>query len=102
MPSLPIVILWLSVKLKPLIHFSKNVSFLYSFLYMLIFTNAYTLFADEKIKQMIVNSRPKPDDFQILKTIGSGGQFGEVKLVRRKHTKKVYAMKILPKTKMVI
>ncbi|KAH9398937.1 Rho-associated protein kinase 2, partial [Tyrophagus putrescentiae] len=54
----------------------------------------------EKTNQLIVSCRPKPDDFLVLKTIGRGA-FGEVQLVRQKHTKKVYAMKLLSKTEMI-
>ncbi|KAF7492119.1 Rho-associated protein kinase 1 [Sarcoptes scabiei] len=54
----------------------------------------------EKYYDLIVNCRMKPDDFDVLKTIGSGA-FGEVKLVRQKFTKKIYAMKILSKFEMI-
>ena len=40
------------------------------------------------------------DDYQTIKTIGKGA-FAEVKLVRRKHDAKVYALKSLLKTQTV-
>ena len=40
------------------------------------------------------------DDYETIKTIGKGA-FGEVKLVRRKHDARVYALKSLLKTKMI-
>lgn len=42
----------------------------------------------------------KPDDFNVLKTIGRGA-FGEVQLVRHKSTQQVYAMKLLSKFEMI-
>lgn len=42
----------------------------------------------------------KPDDFNVLKTIGRGA-FGEVQLVRHKSTQQVYAMKLLSKSEMI-
>lgn len=72
---------------------------------------------DEKLVELIINLRMKPDDFNVLKTIGKTrilfvkacgligilgrGSFGEVQLVRHKNTKKVYAMKVLSKFEMV-
>ena len=50
----------------------------------------------EKACSLIVNCRLKPDDFNVIKTIGRGS-FGEVQLVRRKSNNKVYAMKLLNK-----
>lgn len=49
---------------------------------------------------MILNCRLKPEDFHVIKTIGRGA-FGEVQLVRRKSTGKVYAMKLLNKFEML-
>ena len=43
-----------------------------------------------------MSCRLKPDDFHVIKTIGRGA-FGEVQLVRRRSTNKVYAMKLLNK-----
>nr|XP_027203207.1 rho-associated protein kinase 1-like [Dermatophagoides pteronyssinus] len=54
----------------------------------------------EKYNDLISNSRMKPDDFNVIKVIGSGA-FGEVKLVRHKYTKKVFAMKVLSKFEMI-
>ncbi|XP_046918515.2 rho associated coiled-coil containing protein kinase [Dermatophagoides farinae] len=54
----------------------------------------------EKYNDLIANSRMKPDDFNVIKVIGSGA-FGEVKLVRHKYTKKVFAMKVLSKFEMI-
>jgi len=50
----------------------------------------------EKACSLIVNCRLKPEDFNVIRTIGRGS-FGEVQLVRRKSNNKVYAMKLLNK-----
>lgn len=44
--------------------------------------------------------RLSADDFEILKVIGRGA-FGEVAVVKMKHTEKVFAMKILNKWEML-
>ncbi|KAL5456925.1 hypothetical protein EMCRGX_G034152 [Ephydatia muelleri] len=44
--------------------------------------------------------RLSADDFKLLKVIGRGA-FGEVHLVRMKHNRKVYAMKLLSKLEMI-
>ncbi|KAI2798397.1 Rho-associated protein kinase 2, partial [Blomia tropicalis] len=54
----------------------------------------------EKSCQEIMNYRMKPDDFNVIKTIGRGA-FGEVQLVRHRYTAKVYAMKLLSKFEMI-
>lgn len=48
----------------------------------------------------IEKTRVHYDDFKEIKVIGRGA-FGEVKLVRHKETKKVYAMKLLSKFEMI-
>lgn len=47
-----------------------------------------------------LRTRNKADDYETLKLIGKGA-FGEVKLVRKKTDKKIYALKSLVKTQMV-
>ena len=42
----------------------------------------------------------KVGDFNLIKVIGRGA-FGEVQLVRHRHSKSVYAMKLLNKYEMV-
>ncbi|XP_076066939.1 rho associated coiled-coil containing protein kinase isoform X2 [Oratosquilla oratoria] len=44
--------------------------------------------------------RVQAEDFNMIKVIGRGA-FGEVQLVRHKHTKQVYAMKLLSKFEMI-
>jgi len=51
----------------------------------------------EKVIQQLQNARHRISDYQKIKVIGRGA-FGEVRLVRHKATKKVYAMKTLSKT----
>lgn len=60
----------------------------------------FPLVVDEKSADGIFQKRIKPDDFNVIKTIGRGA-FGEVRLVRHKSTKQVYAMKLLSKFEMV-
>ncbi|KAF2362380.1 Rho binding domain [Trinorchestia longiramus] len=50
--------------------------------------------------QRAAGQRMQADDFTMVKVIGRGA-FGEVQLVRHKHTKKVYAMKLLSKYEMI-
>ncbi|XP_047737947.1 rho-associated protein kinase 2 isoform X2 [Hyalella azteca] len=50
--------------------------------------------------QKAAEQRMQADDFTMVKVIGRGA-FGEVQLVRHKHTKKVYAMKLLSKYEMI-
>lgn len=46
-----------------------------------------------------VEEHAKPQDFQPLQLLGKGS-FGEVYLVRHKKTKILYALKVLPKSKL--
>lgn len=48
----------------------------------------------------IQNGRLRDNDFSLIKVIGRGA-FGEVRLVRHKESKKVYAMKLLNKNEMI-
>lgn len=47
-----------------------------------------------------LRTRNKADDYETIKLIGKGA-FGEVKLVRKRSDKKIYALKSLVKTQMV-
>lgn len=47
-----------------------------------------------------MRTRNKADDYESIKLIGKGA-FGEVKLVRKKNDRKIYALKSLVKTHMV-
>ncbi|KUI61085.1 Serine/threonine-protein kinase cot-1 [Cytospora mali] len=48
-----------------------------------------------------LRTRNKADDYETIKLIGKGG-FGEVKLVRKKADGKIYALKSLVKTQMIV
>ena len=52
------------------------------------------------VTQRVKNLRLCKEDFEILKVIGRGA-FGEVCVVKMKHTDKVYALKILNKWEML-
>ena len=47
-----------------------------------------------------LRTREGPQNYQTIKIIGKGA-FGEVKLVKKKETNKLFAMKTLIKTEMV-
>lgn len=80
--------------------FLQRCKFILNVDFSLYFFNLSLFALDEKAYQRIMNCRMKPDDFNVIKTIGRGA-FGEVQLVRNKFTKKVYAMKLLSKFEMV-
>ena len=54
----------------------------------------------EKAASIISDSRMRPEDYNVIKTIGRGA-FGEVQLVRHKNTQQVFAMKLLSKFEMI-
>ncbi|XP_063242654.1 rho-associated protein kinase 2 [Bacillus rossius redtenbacheri] len=54
----------------------------------------------DSVAASICRLRMKRDDFLVIKVIGRGA-FGEVQLVRHKHSQKVYAMKLLSKFEMI-